>query len=78
MFKEKFIFVFKKKATKAVSDYCGDDNDYEIIDDGSYQSVMMVMMMTLMVMMFMKVLKVLTKAGSDIMTIMVIMMAVTS
>ena len=54
-----------KKLTKAVSDYCGDDNDYEIIDNGSYQLVMMVTMMTLMVMMFMKVLKVLTKAGSD-------------
>ena len=42
MFKEKFIFVFlmmfKKKATKAVSDYCGDDDDYENIegvDNGS-------------------------------------------
>ena len=42
VFKEKIIFVFllmnMKKVTKAVSDYCGDDDDSEIIegvDDGS-------------------------------------------
>ena len=39
VFKEKFIFVFlmmiMKKVTKAVSDYCGDDDDYESIDYGS-------------------------------------------
>ena len=40
--KEKIIFVFlmmiMKKVTKAVINYCGDDDDYEIIegvDDGS-------------------------------------------
>ena len=36
---EEVIFVFlmmiMKKVTKAVSDYCGDDDDYESIDYGS-------------------------------------------